>query len=145
VRAALENPPREAWPRRGDRIPGYLLALLAVWGALLVPIADLALARLSRLPRAPDPIDPRVRPLLVAAAAVPAGFFGLVCLAARVEAIPTRLPGFRPAQAFVAYFCLGQGMVAIDAFSTAEFEPPCPGRTVHRWLAVRYAPEAPGS
>jgi 4-amino-4-deoxy-L-arabinose transferase-like glycosyltransferase len=280
--ALLKEPPRHGWPRRGDRISGYVLAVVAVWGALLVPIAQLALARLRRLPRAPDPVDPRVRPLLVAAAAVPAGFFGLACLATRVEAnwpavyvlgaapllaafcarrlratvvqatinatlllavalyarvplgahardrlvretqgypelaellatrlqgrpvfgdthqliaelnfhaphlavrqwpgvtrpseylrraewnrdtieslqsagefwlvidglIPPRLPGFRPAQAFVAYFCLGQGLVAIDAFSTAEFAPPCPGRTVHRWLAVRYAPEPPGS
>src|SRR5262249_18414373 len=38
--AALEEPPREGWwPRRGGRITGYVLALLAVWGALLVPIA----------------------------------------------------------------------------------------------------------
>src|SRR5262245_22591253 len=278
----LEEPPREGWSRRDDRIPGYVLALLAVWGALLVPIAQLALARLRRLPRAPDPIDPRVRPLLVAGAAVPAGFFGLVCLAARVEAnwpavyvlgaapllaafcarrlrdtvvqaainatlllavalyaraplgahagnrlvretqgypelagllatrmegrpifgythqlvaeinfhapqlavrqwpgmtrpseylrraewsrdtveslqsagelwlvidvpVPPRLPGFGPAHAFAAYLCLGHGLAAIDAFSTAQFEPPCTGRTVHRWLAVRYVPDAPGS
>src|SRR5262249_59958145 len=71
---------------RGARIAGYVLALLAVWGALVVPVTQLALARLRRVPRAPDPIDPRVRPLLVAAAAVPVGFFGLVCLATRVEA-----------------------------------------------------------
>jgi hypothetical protein len=59
--------------------------------------------------------------------------------------IPPRLPGFRLTEAFVAYFCLGQGLMAIDAFSTAEFEPPCPERTVHRWLAVRYVPEGAGS
>jgi len=61
------------------------------------------------------------------------------------NSIPPRLPGFRPAQAFGAYFCLGQGLVAVDAFSMAEFEAPCPGRMVHRWLAVSYIPEAPDS
>jgi len=68
------------------RADAYLRAVLPVWGALLVPIVQLASRRLRRLPRAPDPIDGRVRPLLLAAAVVPVAFFGLVSLESVVEA-----------------------------------------------------------
>jgi hypothetical protein len=49
-------------------------------------VLQLAVRRLRHLPRAPDPIDPRVRPLLVAAMIVPVVFFGLANLAAQGEA-----------------------------------------------------------
>src|SRR5262249_8570033 len=69
--------------RRAD---AYLRAILPVWGALLIPIVRLASRRPRRLPRAPDPIDGRVRPLLLAAAVVPVAFFGLVSLESTVQA-----------------------------------------------------------
>jgi hypothetical protein len=56
--------------------------------------------------------------------------------------MPPRLPGFTPVKAFVAYYCLGSGLTTIDAFTGGEFRAPCPGRTVHRWLVVRYVPGA---
>jgi 4-amino-4-deoxy-L-arabinose transferase-like glycosyltransferase len=59
--------------------------------------------------------------------------------------MPPRLPGFTPVNGFVAYYCLGSGLVTIDAFTGDEFHAPCPGRTVHRWLVVRYVPEASAS
>src|SRR5262249_55219102 len=52
----------------------------------LVPIGHLAARRLRGLPRAPGAVDPRVRPLLVAAALVPLVFFALVSLRVHVEA-----------------------------------------------------------
>ena len=265
----------------GSRIGAYSMDVLLMWGALLLPIGLLAARRLLGLPRAPSVIDPRVRPLLVAAALIPLAFFALVSLGAQVEAnwpavyvvgtapllaafcarhlrltvtlaalnaalllalaayaraplvsragdrvvremqgyrelaavldarlhgpvfgdhhqlvaelnfhaprlgvqqwpgvsrpseyvrraewsphtvesltaaggfwlcaerpLPPRLPGFTPATAFVAYYCLGRGLVTIDAFSAEQFRPPCPGRKVHRWLVVRYVPAAGGS
>src|SRR5262249_24355235 len=54
--------------------------------AFLVPIVDLAARRLRGLPGVPGVIDPRVRPLLVAAALVPLAFFALVSLRSHVEA-----------------------------------------------------------
>ena len=59
--------------------------------------------------------------------------------------MPPRLPGFTPVKGFVAYYCLESGLVTIDASTGDEFRPPCPGRTVHRWLVVRYVPEASAS
>jgi hypothetical protein len=59
--------------------------------------------------------------------------------------MPPRLPGFTPVNGFVAYYCLGSGLVTIDASTGDEFRAPCPGRTVHRWLVVRYVPEASAS
>ena len=56
--------------------------------------------------------------------------------------LPPRLPGFTPVNGFVAYYCLGSGLITVDAFTGDEFRAPCPGRTVHRWLAVRYVPAA---
>src|SRR5262249_21237556 len=70
----------------GSRIAGYGMAVLLMCGAFLVPIVDLAARRLRGLPGVPGVIDPRVRPLLVAAALVPLGFFALVSLRSHVEA-----------------------------------------------------------
>ena len=58
--------------------------------------------------------------------------------------MPPRLPGFHPAETFVAYYCLPQGLITADAFSTATFQAPCPGRSVYRWLVIRYRPPAAG-
>jgi hypothetical protein len=59
--------------------------------------------------------------------------------------MPPRLPGFIPVKGFAAYYCLGRGLITSDAFSADEFRAPCPGRTVHRWLAVRYVAAAGAS
>jgi 4-amino-4-deoxy-L-arabinose transferase-like glycosyltransferase len=264
--------------RLASRIANYVKDVLLMWGAFLVLIVHRVARRLRRLPRAPDAIDGRVRPLLVAAMVVPLAFFALVSLRSHVEAnwpavyvvgaapllatfcagrlrltvglaalnavmllalavyarapigcradarivrevqgyrelaalldarlqgpvfgdrhqlvaelnfhaprlalqqwpgigraseyvrrpewnrhtvesltavgglwlvaerpMPPRLPGFTPVKGFVAYYCLGSGLVTIDAFTGDEFRAPCPGRTVHRWLVVRYVAEA---
>jgi 4-amino-4-deoxy-L-arabinose transferase-like glycosyltransferase len=58
------------------------------------------------------------------------------------KAIPPHLPGFQPVEAFAARVCQGTGLVMIRVFSTATFEQPCPGHTVHQWIVVRYEPAA---
>ena len=267
--------------RLASRIGNYVKDVLLIWGAFLVLIGYRVARRLRRLPRAPDAIDARVRPLLVAAMVVPLAFFAPVSLRTHVEAnwpavyvvgaapllatfcagrlrltvglaainaalllalaayvrapigcradarivrevqgyrelaalldtrlqgpvfgdrhqlvaelnfhaprlavqqwpgigrpseyvrraewnrytvesltaagglwlvaerpMPPQLPGFTPVKGFVAYYCLGSGLVTIDAFSGDEFRAPCPGHTVHRWLVVRYVPEASAS
>jgi hypothetical protein len=265
----------------GSRLADYVMAVLLMWGTFLALIVHRAARRFRRLPRAPDGVDPRVRPLLVAAVVVPLAFFALVSLRSRVEAnwlavyvvgaapllaescarrlrvtvilaalnaalllalaaytrtpiaaradvrivkeiqgyrelaalldarfhgpvfadrhqlvaelnfhaprlgvqqwpglarpseylrrpewsphtvesltaaggfwlvaerpMPPRLPGFIPVKGFAAYYCLGRGLITSDAFSADEFRAPCPGRTVHRWLAVRYVAAAGAS
>jgi hypothetical protein len=256
-----------------ERSAGYFALVAGIWGAFLVPIAQVALGALPGSPRAPDPIRHSVRPLLVAAAVVPVIFFGLVNLRSSVEpnwpavyfvgaaallatscggrlrvtiacsvvnavlvlmagfyivvpvgsdvpnrvlretrgyrelaawlegikgpifadrhqiiaelnyhaprlavrqwpglsrpseylrrpewttataeslraagefwlvtgkAIPPHLPGFQPVEAFTARVCQGTGLVMIRVFSTAMFEEPCPGHTLHKWIVVRY-------
>ena len=264
--------------RLASRVGNYVKDVLLIWGAFLVLIVYRIARRFRRLPRAPDAIDARVRPLLVAAVVVPLAFFALVSLRSHVEAtwpavyvvgaapllatfcarrlrltvglaglnavlllalaayvrapigcradarivrevqgyrelaalldarlegpvfgdrhqlvselnfhaprlalqqwpgigrpseyvrrpewnhhtvesltaagglwlvverpLPPRLPGFTPVNGFVAYYCLGSGLITVDAFTGDEFRAPCPGRTVHRWLAVRYVPAA---
>jgi 4-amino-4-deoxy-L-arabinose transferase-like glycosyltransferase len=266
-------------PTRGalERSAEYFALVAAIWGAFLVPMAQVALGALPGSPRAPDPINHSVRPLLVAAAVVPVVFFGLVNLHSPVEPnwpavyfvaaavllatscggrlrvtiacsvvnavlvltagfytrvpvgaaaenrvlsetrgyrelaawlegikgpifadrhqliaelnyhaprlavrqwpgisrpseylrrpewtaetaesvraagrfwlvafkpIPPHLPGFQPVEAFAAHECQGTGLVMIRVFSTATFEQPCPGHTVHQWIVVRYEPAA---
>ena len=86
--AKVEAPPAQPAeiPEVLERVGTYASYVLLMWGAFLVPIASLAHRRPSRLPRAPDPIDRRVRPLLAAAVVVPLSFFALVSLGVSIEA-----------------------------------------------------------
>jgi 4-amino-4-deoxy-L-arabinose transferase-like glycosyltransferase len=68
-----------------QRTSEYAGGLLLVWGAFMAPLIHRFILRLrGRVPPEP-PLAPSVRPLLVAATAVPIIFFGLVSLGSRVE------------------------------------------------------------
>jgi 4-amino-4-deoxy-L-arabinose transferase-like glycosyltransferase len=86
--AKVEAPPAQPAeiPEVLERVGTYASYVLLMWGAFLVPIASLANRRPYSLPRAPDPIDRRVRPLLAAAVVVPLSFFALVSLGVSTEA-----------------------------------------------------------
>ncbi len=85
----------------------YLGWVVVIWGALLVPMAQVALGRLRRLPRALDPIIRAVRPLLMAAVVVPVAFFGIVNLWSSVQPNWPALY-FVGAAALLATFCGGR-------------------------------------
>lgn len=84
---------KRAWRKPAGRIRDYVLGELGLWGALLVPLGGLAVGALRERRRGarpgperrPDPIDPRVRPMLVAGAVLPLGFFGAASFFARAE------------------------------------------------------------
>jgi 4-amino-4-deoxy-L-arabinose transferase-like glycosyltransferase len=86
--ASIEGPRARpaAIPQLLERSGTYASSVLLMWGAFLVPIVSLVHRRASRLPRTPDSIDRRVRPLLAAAVVVPLCFFALVSLKSSVEA-----------------------------------------------------------
>src|SRR5262249_57555430 len=86
ARSDAYRPSRKGKSRLGSRIANYGMAVLLMWGTFLVPIGHLAARRLRGLPRAPGAVDPRVRPLLVAAALVPLVFFALAGLPVHGEA-----------------------------------------------------------
>ena len=80
------HPSTSTGERLASRVANYVKDVLLMWGAFVVLIVHRVARRLRRQPRAPDAIDARVRPLLVAATVVPLAFFALVSLRSHVEA-----------------------------------------------------------
>ncbi|MBK7971762.1 MAG: glycosyltransferase family 39 protein [Deltaproteobacteria bacterium] len=85
---------KRSWRKPVGRIRDYVLGELALWGALLVPLATLAwrAARRTRrghgAPNEPPPgarLDPRVTPMLAAGTVLPLAFFGVASFFARAE------------------------------------------------------------